>query len=52
MDVEVGEGHGRHLCWEETQIVVDHIQVFKCLQKRDFWREIFEAVVSCPGKHT
>jgi NADH:ubiquinone oxidoreductase subunit F (NADH-binding) len=31
MDVEVGEGHGRHLCGEETQVVVDHIEVFEHL---------------------
>ena len=31
MDVEVGEGHSRHLRGEETQIVVDHIKVFERL---------------------
>ena len=31
MDVEVGEGHGRHLCGEESQVVVDYIEVFERL---------------------
>ena len=31
MDVKVCEGHGRHLGGEETQIVVDHIEVFERL---------------------
>ena len=31
MNVEVGEGHGCHLCWKETQIVVDHVEVFERL---------------------
>jgi hypothetical protein len=31
MDVEVGEGHGCHLCGEETQVIVDHIEVFERL---------------------
>jgi hypothetical protein len=51
VDVEIGKRHGRHLRGEEAQIVVDHIEVFECLQKRDLWRKIFEAVIPCPTEH-